>query len=132
MTARRAVQMKLVAADRIGLLVDLLGELKQRDIELLAIAGWEQQGQAVLLLIPADANKLRELATEKGWQLEERPVIYFTGENVTGALVPVMEKLAGAGVNLVQGMAIGAGETYGAVLAVAEADYEKACELLGA
>ncbi|MBC7287830.1 MAG: hypothetical protein H5T86_07255 [Armatimonadetes bacterium] len=129
--ARRVVLVKCTGPDAPGLLAQVLRALRDAGVGMISLAGWGHAGQAVLAGVPEDLNKARELAMREGVGIEEHGAIYIEGDNETGALVPVADALAAAGVNLQSAIAVAAGERYGAVLVPDPAHYEAACGALG-
>ncbi len=130
-TAKRAVMVMTSMADRVGLLAEVLGALRDAGVNLYASVGWVEGGQAHFKAVPEDINRLRQVAMQNGVSITEAPCIYLEGEDQVGALLPALGAIAGAGISLSSCIAAAGGGQYGAVLVPREADYEKACEALG-
>jgi hypothetical protein len=128
---RRVVELRITVADRPGALAEFLRALREAGAGLLALAAWATDGQAVFAGVPENLTQVRQLALQGSLALQERPALYVEGDNETGALVPITDKLAAAGVDLAAVFAVAAGERYAAILIPKEPYYEAACQALG-
>jgi hypothetical protein len=117
--------------DEIGLLAKVTKVLREDGVNLLAASAWLESGTAHFKMVPEDPDAARRCALKQGITLQEWPAIRVEGDDEPGALIPVVEKIAEAGVNLTVATAAAAGGKFSAILIVADADYEKACKALG-
>ena len=129
-TAKRVVAMMASMPDQVGLLAMVAKMWKADDVDMLAAAAWVED-QAMFLGVPKDPEAGRKCAAKQGVTLKETPAIYIEGDDEMGALQPVAQEFARAGINLEMTQAISVHGKFAAVLMVGDADYEKACAALG-
>jgi hypothetical protein len=125
----------LTVADKPGEARKILSTLKREGVNLAAFLAFPAgKGKSQLDLMPQDAAALRRAAEKEGWKLvgPKRAFLIQEGDRV-GAVADALDKLSGAGVNVIATSAAACGQGhYGMNLWVAPADYEKAAKALGA
>lgn len=127
----KATQLNLELENQIGALARLCRDLADRGVNLLALSTPLSPGPVRLLV----AN--RELAEQAlgsaGYRFKAEEVIFIELKNRPGALAKSMEKLARAKIDVrsVYATAYTQAKKTAAVVAVAEADLERARKLLG-
>jgi hypothetical protein len=113
----------------------ILSALKDRSVNLLAYLGFPLGGgQSQIDLVPEDAESLKGAAERAGITLSEaKRAFLIQGDDRVGAVADTTAKLAEANINVTAAAATGAGSgRYGMILWVAEADYVRAADALGA
>jgi hypothetical protein len=113
----------------------ILAALKDSGVNLLAFLGFPLGGgQAQIDLVPEDPQALKEAAEQAGVTLSEaKRAFLIQGDDRVGAVADITTRFAEADVNITAAAAAGAGSgRFGMILWVADADYEKAAETLGA
>jgi hypothetical protein len=113
----------------------ILSALKERGVNLLAYLGFPLGGgRSQIDLVPEDPESLKEVAQQAGITLSDaKRAFLIQGDDRVGAVADITAKLAEANINVTAAAATGAGSgRYGMILWVAQADYERAAEALGA
>jgi hypothetical protein len=134
-TARRVEYYYVTVPDAPGEGQRILSALKELGVDLLAYLGFPLGGgQSQLDLVPADPESLREAAQEAGITLSDpKRAFLIQGDDRVGAVADITAKLAEANINLTAAAAAGAGSgRYGMILWVAQGDYQRAADALGA
>jgi len=134
-TARRVEFYYVTVPDAPGEGQRILSALKERGVDLLAYLGFPLGGgQSQIDLVPADPESLREAAQEAGITLSDpKRAFLIQGDDRVGAVADITAKLAEANINLTAAAAAGAGSgRYGMILWVAQGDYQRAADALGA
>jgi hypothetical protein len=111
-----------------------LATLRDAGVNLIAFSGFPQGRRAQLDFVPENAAAFRQAAKKAGWKLTgPKKAFLVAGDDRVGVVADVLDKLAGAKLNViaVDALCAGAGR-YGAILWVAPADVAKAAKLLGA
>ncbi len=130
---QRVTYLKTTLEDRPGALLEVARHLKEKNVNLTAMWGFAtREGRADLFVIAKSPDKLRSAWKAEGRAAEEGTAFLVRGADKTGAMVKMLEALAGAGVNLMAMNGVTAGGNYGTVLWVAPADVEKTASVLGA
>jgi hypothetical protein len=113
----------------------VLSALRDRGVNLLAFLGFPAEGGRTQLdLVTEDPDVLRAAAEEAGLTLSEAKQAFLVqGEDRAGAVADTTAKLAEANVNVTAAAAVAAGSgTFGMIVWVAPADYDRAAQALGA
>jgi hypothetical protein len=113
----------------------MLSALKKRGVNLLAYLGFPLGGgRSQIDLVPEDPESLKEAAQQAGITLSDaKRALLIQGDDRVGAVADIMVKLAEANINVTAAAAAGAGSgRYGMILWVAQADYGRAADALGA
>jgi hypothetical protein len=114
---------------RPGELADVANALSLKGVNIKSLAALNLGNQALMRLIPDDADAARNALRDKNIRFEENEVISVLLENKAGELTGVAAKLSEAGLNLeaiyVVGLAEGLIE-----LAIAVDDIKKAKKVL--
>jgi len=122
-------------ADKPGEGARLLNAFKEAGINLAAFLGYPKARKAeVIVAVEEKAPSLLPVARKAGVALgKKQKALLVTGEDRPGALAEVMEKLAGANINVITAHAVcgGAGR-WGVLITVAPAALKKAAKLLAA
>ena len=131
-TAKRVTYFKTKVEDKPGALLALAKDLKAKNLGLLSLKGVGKGEEGEILVVAKNPDKLRDVWKASGALVEEGTAFYISGEDKTGALLPILDALAEAGVNVVATEAVAAGKSYGAILWVDPADIDKTEKALGA
>ena len=131
MTVRKATQFSICVDDRPGMLAEVAGRLADAGVNLSALAGWSKgDGDAVLICVPDDPDRVRQLAADAGVTIAEATVIIVDGEDRIGVGRDLSQCLADAGINLLGCMAQAIGGRYQAVFSVPPSEIERAVSAL--
>lgn len=110
----------------------LLAMLQKYKVDLLAISAFPSGKRSQVDLVPADADRFLAIEERLPWLLSRQKTCFLVqGDNQAGALIPVLKKLGGAGINITSMQAIAAdGARFGAILWVKNQDVKRTAELL--
>jgi hypothetical protein len=134
-TVRRVQYHYVTVPDAPGEGQQILSALRDRGANLLAFLGFPVEGGRTQLdLVTEDPDSLRAAAEAAGITLSEaKDAFLVQGEDRAGAVADTTAKLAEANVNVTAAAAVAAGSgTFGMIVWVAPADYDRAAEALGA
>jgi hypothetical protein len=111
-----------------------LGVLRDAGVNLLAFSGFPEGRGAQMDFVPEDAAAFRQAAKNAKWKLTgPKKAFLVGGEDRPGVVADVMQKLAGAKINVTAIDAVCAGGgRYGAILWVAPGDVARTAKALGA
>jgi hypothetical protein len=113
----------------------ILSALKEGGVNLLAFLGFPLGGgQSQLDFVPEDPESLKAAAEEAGITLSgPKQAFLIQGDDRVGLVADIATKLADANVNLTAAAAASAASgSYGMIVWVPAAEYERAAEALGA
>ena len=128
---RRVTAFRITLGDRVGALAEVLAAARNAGIDLQSVAGYVCGGEGVILAVPIDLQKARPAALGAPWAIGEQDVFLLEGDDERGALCGVAGKLAAAGVGVQASYAVAVAGKFGAVIAVAPDDVDKAAKALG-
>ena len=133
-TIRKVDYFYIQTANKPGEGARLLGALRDEGVNLLAFTGFPFGRRAQIDFIPEDTAAFRAAAKRAGMKLSPKKTGFWVqGEDRVGAIADIMEKLAGARINVTAIDAVCAGEgRYGAIFWVKPPDVRKAAKILGA
>ncbi len=113
----------------------ILSVLRESEINLLAYLGFPTGGgQTQVDLVPEDPASFRQAAEGAGLTLSDaKRAFLIQGDDRVGAVTDTTGKLAEANINITAAAATSAGSgRYGMILWVAQDEYERAADALGA
>ena len=112
----------------------VLGTLRDAGVNLLAFSGFPAGRRAQVDFVPENPAAFRAAAKKAGWKVTgPKKVFLIDGEDRTGVMAELMERLAAAKINAISTQAICAGAgRFGAILWVAPRDVKRAAKALGA
>jgi hypothetical protein len=122
-------------ADKPGEGARVLNAFKEAGINLVAFLGYPKARKAeIIIAVEEKAPALGPVARKVGLALgKKQKALLVTGEDRPGALAEVMEKLAGAGINVATAHAVSGGSgRFGALITVGPAALRKAVKVLTA
>lgn len=118
--------------DTPGVLAEIARGLKWKNISLRGLWGFATEtGEAHLFCVSNDLQALKEFLLHENYSFQEGRAIYAYGPDETGALVEMLETLAGAGVNIRAMETVAAGNQFASYLWFEEEEEEKAFRTLG-
>ncbi len=110
-----------------------LNTLKDAGVDLLAFSAFPQGRRAQLDFIPADPAAFRQAAKRAKWRVVgPKRGFLAQGADRAGVIAELLERLAGAKVNVTAIDAVSVEGRYGAIFWVAPRDVRKTAALLGA
>ncbi len=133
-SVRKVNYYKITIPNKGGQGAKVLGALSDAGVNLLAFTGFPAGQKAQLDFIPEDSTSFEQIAKRNQIKIsQKKPCFVVQGDDRTGAVAGIMEKLAQAKVNVValDGVSAGAGR-YGAILWVKPKDVSKAASALSA
>ena len=87
--------------DRPGELARLAAKLRAADVNLVGLWGYGGEGDlARFYCVPESAEQFRAFLESAELEADEGVTFFLTGTDHVGALVKMLERIAGAGVNL--------------------------------
>ncbi len=112
----------------------IMSRLAAEGVNLLAFSGFPSGKKAQLDLVPEDSAKLRRAAKRLGLKLSAKKTGFLVrGDDRVGAMTGVLDKLAGAKINVTAVDAVSAGGgRYAAIMWVKPKSVAKAAKLLKA
>jgi hypothetical protein len=134
-TVRRVEYYYVTVPDSPGEGQRILSALKDSGVNQLAFLGFPLGGgQTQIDLIPEDPEALKAAAAQAGVTLSEAKRAFLVqGDDRVGAVADTTAKLAEANVNVTAAAATSAGSgRFGMILWVAQDDFDRAAEALGA
>jgi hypothetical protein len=90
------------APTRIGLLADVCERLAGHGVGVLALRGYEEDGDGVILVYPDDSRLAKEALDELVGTVSVLPVIVAEGPNRAGELAAIARALTNANINILQ------------------------------
>jgi len=130
----RATQITLTLPNEVGTLARLCRDLAGGGVNLLALSAPEVGGSSgTVRLVIANRELATAALTRAGYRYSTEEVLFVEIKNRPGALARAVEKLARARIDIrsAHASAYPKAKKTAAVLAVAEADVERADRLLG-
>jgi hypothetical protein len=100
MRVERRTQLSVYLENRVGALAALCDLIARRAINLLAICAIDTVEEAVLRMVPADADAARRALEDHGFRAIETPVLAVELANAPGATGQLAASLAEAGINI--------------------------------
>jgi hypothetical protein len=119
--------------NKVGEGAKVLQALKEGGVNLLAFSGFPSGRRAQLDFFPADPAGFRQLARARKWKVVgPKRGFLVQGDDRVGVISDLLDKLAGANINVIAIDAVAVDQRYGALCWVAPRDVKKAATLLGA
>jgi hypothetical protein len=131
---RRIQYFYVMAPDKPGEGARALQTLKQEGVNLLAFSGFPAGKRAQLDFVPEDPAAFRAAARKAKWKVTGPKVGFLIeGDDRTGVMADLYEKLAAARINITASDAVVAGAgRFGAILWVKPRDVNRTAKVLGA
>jgi len=133
-TLRKVDYFYVMVPNTAGQGAKIMDGLAQEGVNLLAFSGFPSGRKAQLDLMPQDAALLKRAAKKLGLKLSIRKTGFlYQGDDRVGAMTAILDKLAGAKINVVAIDAVTSGDgRFGAIFWVTREKVAKAAKLLGA
>ena len=133
-SVRTADYFYVMVPDQPGEGARILGELKRAGVNLVAYSGFPSGRGAQLDVVPTDPAAFTAVAKRNKWKVKgPKRAFLIEGDDRLGACADVLDRLAGAKINVTAMDAVAAGGgRYGAILWVKARDVKKAASVLGA
>ena len=125
----------ITVPSRAGRGANILGELKDAGVDLIAFSGFPaKKGKAQLDLVADSITPVKRVAKMNGWHVSKgKKGFHIQGKDVVGAVNRHVEKLAAMKINVTAADAVAAGKgRYGMILWVRPKDYARAARALKA
>lgn len=131
---RRVQYFYVMAPDRPGEGARALEALRAARVNLLAFTGFPAGKRAQLDFVPEDPAAFRAVARKAKWKVTgPKAAFLIEGDDRTGAMADIYERLAAAKINIVASDAVVAGAgRFGAILWVEPRDVARTAKALGA
>jgi hypothetical protein len=133
-TIRKLGYYSMKVANRPGSGAQLLDALKLAGVNLHAFTGFPERGGAQVDFVPENDVAFRRAARKAGLKVSARKAVFLIqGDDRTGALTAMADKLAKARINLVALDAVTAGKKrFGAIFWVKKQNVARAARILKA
>ena len=120
--------------NKVGEGARVLGALRDAGVNLIAFWGYKHgPGRAQLEFIPEDGVTFVAAAKQAKLKLRKSTALFIHGDDRPGAIANILEKLAGAHINVAALQAVrGEGGRYGAIVFLPQAAAAKAASVLAA
>ena len=112
MQVTKTTQLITSMPDEVGQLAEVLSKVADVGVNILAYAGYVEDGRGVVMLVTEDNSKVVSVLSSAGLSVEERPVVVARDKDVVGEGATLGRKIADAGVNLLGAYATAAGGEY--------------------
>jgi hypothetical protein len=132
---RQVSYVYITTPNKAGEAARVLQALRDGGVNLLATIGFPSgRAKAQIDLVTDDVDALKSVAKKQKWKLSKvKRAFLVEGEDVLGAAVEPLEKLAAAKINIVAAVGVAAGEgRYGMILWVEPRHYRRATKVVGA
>jgi len=133
-TLRKVDYFYVMLPNRAGQGAKVMAALAAEGVNLLAFSGFPSGGKAQLDLMPENSARFRKAAKKLGLKVSKRKTGFlYHGDDRVGAMTRILDKLAGAKVNVVAVDAVTSGKgRFGAIFWVKATAVAKASKVLGA
>jgi hypothetical protein len=133
-TLRKVDYFYVMLPNRAGQGAKVMAALAAEGVNLLAFSGFPSGGKAQLDLMPENSARFRKAAKKLGLKVSKRKTGFlYHGDDRVGAMTKILDKLAGAKVNVVAVDAVTSGKgSFGAIFWVKATAVAKASKVLGA
>ena len=133
-TLRKVDYFYVMLPNRAGQGAKVMTALAAEGVNLLAFSGFPSGGKAQLDLMPENSARFRKAAKKLGLKVSRRKTGFlYHGDDRVGAMTKILDKLAGAKVNVVAVDAVTSGKgRFGAIFWVKATAVAKASKVLGA
>jgi hypothetical protein len=131
-TVERAAYFTANLKDKPGALLKVMQDLKAKNVGLAGLWGFSTSGRkAQLYVVAKNPRKLRAAWKKAGLLADSGTGFFLKGGDRTGALIPSLEALSKAKINIVAIDAISVAGRYGSFVWVDKKDVSKAAKALG-
>ncbi|MCB0330962.1 MAG: hypothetical protein KDD70_14930 [Bdellovibrionales bacterium] len=118
--------------DKAGQLATISATLLENEVSLHGIWGFGTSlGNAQVQVIPVDPSQFKNVARNKQWSIKEGTCFYLHGQDKTGALVDVLNKIAEHDIFIVALDALAVDGQFGCYLWGSDEDHVELSQVLG-
>ena len=118
--------------NKTGQLATISATLLENDVALHGIWGFGTAlGAAQVTCIPVDPSQFKNVAKNKQWNMKEGSCFYLHGQDKTGALVDVLNKIAEQNIFIVALDALAVDGQFGCYLWSSDDDHTELAQVLG-
>jgi hypothetical protein len=93
-------QISVFVENRPGTLAEVLGVLKEHEINLRAMSVADTADFGILRMVVNDPEKVERILRGAGYAVKSTPVLTMTVEDTPGGLLKQVEKMSSAGINV--------------------------------
>lgn len=116
---------------RAGELARLSAQLRSANVEIISYFGpTEGKSADGFHIVPADPERFREFAASIGLGTWEEPCFHLSAKYRDGDLVATLDSIASEGINIQFVNAVEAGDRFGVLIWVDDADVDRVAKLL--
>lgn len=120
------------AVDEPGAVARITAQLMEEKVYLSGIWGFGMgAGDARVIVVPEDIEMFKAVAERAGWNVETHICFRLIGEDTTGALVDILNKISAEKINLHAVDAIAVEGSFGCYLWSDDNDVETVAQVLG-
>lgn len=132
MDINRATYFKIAADHKPGKLASITATLMEENVSMHGLWGHGlSKTEAQVIAIPHDKKKFKSVAEKAEWVLHEGVCFHIEGQDKTGALVDLLQKIAEEGINLMALDSISMDGHFGCYIWAEDEDSETLAQLLG-
>ena len=132
-TIRKCDYFSMETPNKVGEGARILGALRDAGVNLVAFTGFPSGRRAQVDFIPSDTAQFKAAARQLKLKLGPRKTVFLAhGDDRSGAIAEICEKLANAGINMIAMDAVAVDGRYGAIFWVESRSVNKAAKVLGA
>jgi hypothetical protein len=118
--------------DKSGQLAAINAALLDKNVPLRAIWGFGTTGgRAQVVVVPEDPQIFKAATKEFDWRLNEGGCFWITGEDKTGALVELLQKIAKEGLGILALDAVAMDGKFGCYILASDNDFSAIAQILG-
>lgn len=132
MQIRRELYFSIHGKDKPGEISAITAALMSAGVDCSGIWGFgTSSDRAEIMVVPRHPKDFKALAQKEGWQFSEGICFHLEGDDKTGALVDILNKIAREKINLKAVDAIAVDSAFGCYLWAGDAESEQVAQILG-
>lgn len=98
--AQTTTQLYVTTRNEKGALAKCTIPLREKGINIEAVCAWEMDKNANFMFVTTDNTKAKNLLTQNGYTVQEKPAVWWNTANTPGALNRGTSALAERGINI--------------------------------
>ena len=123
-------QISVFVENRPGTLAEVLGVLKEHDLNLRALSVADTADFGILRMIVNDPEKVERILRGAGYAVKSTPVLTMTVADTPGGLLEKMDSLSAAGINVEYVYAFAATSSHEARVVIKVDNLERAARII--